>query len=138
MPSALALAPASAPSSKPGLALDAQPDQRPHLGAQLDRLIIREVAEVRHLDLPVGVLVDRQRVDHSDCVARTQALQLGDDPTVEIRFRKSQNDQLDRSDGHGSSSPGCKGRWESCSTADGPASGPVRLAASSGTGEAHP
>jgi hypothetical protein len=47
------------------LALDPEADQRGHLAANLDRLVLAEVAQVHHLDLAVGVLVDRERVDQA-------------------------------------------------------------------------
>ena len=37
-----------------------------------------------HLDLSVGVLVHRERVDHAHGVALAQPLQLGDDLAVEL------------------------------------------------------
>src|SRR6185312_9326390 len=82
------------------LALDAQPDQRTDLAADLDGLFQREVAQVSHLDLAVGVLVYGQGVDHPYRVALAQAFQLLDDLPVEVRVVEPENDQLDRSDGH--------------------------------------
>ena len=46
-------------------------------------------AQVRHLDLPRLVLVDREGVDHPDGVALPQALQLGDDLAVKIGMERS-------------------------------------------------
>jgi hypothetical protein len=63
--------------------LDAEPDQGPDLGAELDRLVQGEVAEVGHLELALGVFVDGQGVDHPDGVAVPEAFQLLDDLTVE-------------------------------------------------------
>jgi hypothetical protein len=58
------------------LALDAEPDQRADLAAQLDCLLLRQVAEVLDLDLAGGVLVDGQRVDDAYGVALAQPLEL--------------------------------------------------------------
>ena len=58
------------------LTLDAEPDEGADLAAELDRLVLGEVAEMGHLDLAVGVLVDGQGVDHPDGVAFAQPLQL--------------------------------------------------------------
>jgi hypothetical protein len=56
------------------LAFDAETDQRADLAAELDRLVLGEVAQMRHLDLSVGVLVNRERVDDTHRVARLQTL----------------------------------------------------------------
>ena len=55
---------------------------------------------MRDLDLSVGVLVHRQRVDHAHRVALTQALELLDDLAVELRVVEAQHDELDWSDRH--------------------------------------
>jgi hypothetical protein len=60
---------------------------------------------MNHLDLPVGVLVHRERVDHANAVGLTQALQLRDDLAVEVRLRETEHDQLNRSGTHMSPSP---------------------------------
>ena len=65
-------------------AFDAESDQRPDLAAELDRLVLGEVAQVLHLDLSFGVLVHRQRVDHAHGVALAQPLELGDDLAVKL------------------------------------------------------
>ncbi len=104
MPSAAAWAPAMAPSSRPSSPSMPRPIRAPIFGADLDRLVLGEVAEVGDLDLPVGVLVHGERVDHADGVALAQALELGDDLAVELGVLEAQHDQLDRSDGHLSSS----------------------------------
>ena len=52
------------------------------------------------LDLAVGVLVDRQRVDHAHRVALAQPLELGDDLAVKLGMLEAEHDQLDRSDRH--------------------------------------
>ena len=59
-----------------------------------------EVAQVRDLDLAVGVLVDRQRVDHPHGVALPQPLELVDDLAVEVRVLEAEHDELYRSDSH--------------------------------------
>src|SRR6202012_3670891 len=82
------------------LALDAQADQRADLAADLDRLLLGEVAEVLHLQLAVGVLVDDQRVDDAYGAAFAEPLQLGDDLTVEVGLTKPDHDELHRSDCH--------------------------------------
>jgi hypothetical protein len=88
------------------LTLDAQPDQGPDLAAQLDRLVFGQVAEVGHLDLTLGVLVDSQSVDHPDGVAVTQPLQLVDDLAMKVRVVEPEYQQLHRPDGHGDLLPG--------------------------------
>ena len=55
---------------------------------------------MRHLDLPVGVLVDGERVDHPDGVALAQPLELLDDLPVEVRVIEAEHDQLHWSDCH--------------------------------------
>jgi hypothetical protein len=82
------------------LALDAKPDQRADLGAQLDRLVLRQVAEVLDFELAGGVLVDGQRVDHAYGVALAQSLELGDDLAVEVGLLEAQHDQLNGSNRH--------------------------------------
>ena len=82
------------------LALDPEADQRADLAAELDRLVLGQVAQVRDLDLAVGVLVDGQRVDHAHRVALAQPLELGDDLAVEVGVLEAQHDQLNRSDRH--------------------------------------
>ena len=67
-----------------GVALDAEPDEGADLAAELDRLVVREVAQVLNLDLAVRVLVDRKGVDDADRVARAQALELRLDLAVEL------------------------------------------------------
>jgi hypothetical protein len=87
----------------PFLAFDSEPDERADLAAQLDRLVRGEVAEVRNLDLPVGVLVHRERIDDAHRVALLQALELGDDLAVELRMAEPEHDELNGTDRHGSS-----------------------------------
>src|SRR5215217_2023809 len=77
-----------------GFSFDAQADQRADLGAELDRLILREVAEMLDLDLAVGVLVHGKRVDHAHRVARAKPLELRDDLAVEVRLVEAQDDEL--------------------------------------------
>jgi hypothetical protein len=55
-------------------ALDAEADQGADLAAELDRLVLGEVAEMRDLDLSGGVLVDGERVDDAHRLALLQAL----------------------------------------------------------------
>ena len=55
---------------------------------------------MRDLDLSVGVLVHRERVDHAHRVAFPQALQLGDDLAVKLRVLEPEHDELNRSNGH--------------------------------------
>jgi hypothetical protein len=90
------LAPATIPSSS----LDPEADQRADLAAELDRLVLGEVAQVLDLDLSVRILVHRERVYHAHRVALTQALELGDDLAVELRMLEAEHNQLHRSDGH--------------------------------------
>ncbi len=85
------------------LALDAEADQRGDLAAELDRLVLAQVAEVRHFHLALCVLVYRERVDHAHGVALTELLQLLDDLAVELRMLEPQHQQLNRSDRHLSS-----------------------------------
>ncbi len=75
--------------------------KRADLATQRDRLVLGQRAQMRDLDGAVGVLVDGQRVDHTDRVVGPQALQLGDDLPVELRMLEAEHDQLHRSDGHG-------------------------------------
>ena len=83
------------------LALDPEADQRADLGAELDRLVLRQVAEVLDLELALGVLVDGQCVDHADRVALAQPLEFADDLAVELGVLEAEHDQLDGSDRHG-------------------------------------
>jgi hypothetical protein len=78
-------------------ALDAEADQRADRAPELDRLLGRQVAEVPDLELAVGVLVDRERVDHANRVALPQPLELGDDLAAEVRMVEPQDDELHRS-----------------------------------------
>jgi hypothetical protein len=82
------------------LAFDAEADQCTDLRAELDRLFTREVAQVRDLDLAVGVLVHGQSVDHPDGVALAQPLQLLDDLAMELGMVEPEDDQLNWSYGH--------------------------------------
>ena len=82
------------------LALDAETDQCAHRGTELDRLVLGEVAEMHHLDLSVGVLMHRKRIDDAHRVALAQALELLDDLAVEIRVAESQDYELNRTDCH--------------------------------------
>ena len=52
------------------------------------------------LDLSVGVLVHRQRVDHAHGVALAQALELLDDLAVELGVAEAEHDELNWSDCH--------------------------------------
>ena len=61
---------------------------------------IGQVAQVRHLDLSGGVLVNRKRVDDAHRVALAQALELLDDLAVELGMVEPEDDELDWSDGH--------------------------------------
>src|SRR4051794_7911430 len=66
------------------LALDPEPDQGTDRTANLDRLVLREVAEMLYLDSPRRVFVHGQRVDHAHRVALAQTLELGDDLAVKL------------------------------------------------------
>jgi hypothetical protein len=88
----------------PLLALDAEPDQGADRGAQLDRLVLGQVAQMRDLDLAVGVLVNGQSIDHAHRIALAQPLELLDDLAVELGVLEAQHDQLHGSDGHAHSS----------------------------------
>src|SRR5215208_2608391 len=59
---------------------------------------------MRDLDLALGVLVYRERIDHAHRVALLQALQFGDDVAVELWVLEAEHDELNRPDGHGPSS----------------------------------
>ena len=93
------------------LALDAETDQRADLAAELDRLVLGEVAEVLDLDLSVGVLVDGERVDDAHRVALLQPFELSDDLTVELGVVEAQHDELNGSDRHGRSFRWCQPGW---------------------------
>src|SRR5437667_11905912 len=82
------------------LALDAEPDGRADLGAELDRLVSRQVAEVLDPDLSRRIFVYGERVDHAHAVALAQLLELGLDLSMELRVREAEDDQLHRSDCH--------------------------------------
>ena len=82
------------------LALDSEADQCADHGAELDRLVFRQVAEVLDLEVALGVLVDGQRVDHPHRVALAQPLELRDDLAVELRVLEAQHDELNRSNRH--------------------------------------
>src|ERR1700755_270244 len=82
------------------LTLDPQADQGADLAAELDRLVLGEVAEMLHFQLAVGVLVDGERVDDAYRVGLAEPLELGDDLAVEVGVVESQYDQLHRSNCH--------------------------------------
>ena len=81
-------------------AFDPEADQRADGAAELDRLVLGEVAQVLHLDLSVRVLVDGQRVDDAHGVALAQPLELGDDLAVELGMAEAENYELNWSDCH--------------------------------------
>ena len=58
---------------------------------------------MRDLDLSVGVLVHRERIDDAHRVALLQALELGDDLAVELGMAEAQHDELNGTDRHGCS-----------------------------------
>jgi hypothetical protein len=64
---------------------------RADLAAELDRLVLGEVAQVLDLDLSVRIFGHRERVDHAHRVALTQALVLGDDLAVELRMLEAEH-----------------------------------------------
>src|SRR6266700_1268297 len=78
----------------------AEAHQSADLAAELDRLLLGQVAEMLHLQLAVRVLVHGQRVDHTHRVALAQPLQLSDDLTVEVRMPELQYDELHRTNSH--------------------------------------
>ena len=82
------------------LALDAEADQGGDLAAELDRLVLVQVAEMDDLHLTWGVLVDGEGVDHAHGVALAELLQLLDDLAVELRMLEPQHQQLNQSDCH--------------------------------------
>ena len=82
----------------PFFAFDPETDQGADDAAELDRLVAAQVAEVLHLDLAVGVLVNRQGVDHAHGVFVVQPLNSAV-ISREIRRGKADDDQLDGSDG---------------------------------------
>jgi hypothetical protein len=58
---------------------------------------------VLDLQLAVRVLVDGQRVDDAYRVAFTQPFEFGDHLAVKVRVVEPENDELNRSDCHGTS-----------------------------------
>jgi hypothetical protein len=68
--------------------------------ADLDRLVLGQVAQMLHLDLSVRVLVNRERVDHADGLLVMQPLELGDDLAVKLGVAKAYDDQLNWSNCH--------------------------------------
>ena len=104
-PSAAASAPACGAGLETLLALDAEAHERADLAAELDRLLLRQVAEMLDLHLALRVFVDSKRVNHADGVALTQPLQLGDDLAVELGMPEAQHDQLNGSNRHLFASP---------------------------------
>ena len=82
------------------LSLDAETDQGADGRAELDRLVLGQVAQVLDFELAVRVLVDRDRVDHPDGVTLAQALELLDDLAVELGMLEPQDDELNRSNCH--------------------------------------
>ena len=93
-------APAIAPGLEAFFALDAEADERADLRAELDCLVAREVAEVLHLDLARGVLVDGERVDDADRVGVAELLELSLDLSVEVGMAETEDEKLHRADGH--------------------------------------
>jgi hypothetical protein len=91
----LALGRGLCPSGRAGLeallVLDAEPDERADVAAELDGLLLGQVAEMLDLDLALRVLVDREGVDDPDGVALPQRLELGDDLAVEVRMPEPSN-----------------------------------------------
>src|SRR3954447_23921097 len=76
------------------LTIEAETDEGPDLAADLDRLFLREVAQVLDLDEAVRILVDRERVDDAHRVALAQPLELLDDLAVEVRLLEAQHKKL--------------------------------------------
>ena len=76
----------------PLLTLDPKTDKRADLASELDRLILAQIAEMRHLNLAVRVRVNRERVNHADGVFVVQPLKPGDDLPMKIRVLETQND----------------------------------------------
>ena len=100
-PSAAACsAPATAPASTPSSPSMPRPIKGADLAADLDCLVLSEVAEVLHLQLALGVLVDGRGVDHADRAARVEPLQFGDDLTVEVGMIEIEHDELNRTNCH--------------------------------------
>ena len=73
----------------PLLTVDPKADQRTDHAAELDRLVLGQVAEMLNLDCSVGVLVNGERIDHANGALVVQALKLGDDLAVELRLAKA-------------------------------------------------
>src|SRR3954463_7835626 len=92
------------------LTLEAETDEGPDLAPDLDRLFLREVAQVLDLDEAVRVLVDRERVDDAHRVALTQPLELFDDLAVEVRLLEAQHEKLYGSYRHYRLRPVCSDR----------------------------
>ena len=55
--------PLSAPALEALLTLDPEPDQRTDRGAELDSLLVRQIAQVCNLDVASDLLVHCQRID---------------------------------------------------------------------------
>ncbi|MGB0091917.1 MAG: hypothetical protein WBP81_05225 [Solirubrobacteraceae bacterium] len=53
---------------------------------------------MRHLDLPVCILVNRERVDHAYGLLVMKPLELGDDLPVELGVVEAYDDQPNGSD----------------------------------------
>src|SRR5436190_4272709 len=75
-------------------------DQGADLRAELNRLLLRQVAEARDLELTLRILVHGESIDDPDGVARAQPLELRDDLAVKLGMVEPEDDQLDWSNGH--------------------------------------
>src|SRR5262249_10819969 len=80
--------------------LEPEADESADLAANLDGLLLGQVAQVLGLQFAVGVLVDGQRIDHADGAAVMEPLKFLDDLTVEVGVAEPQNDELYWSDRH--------------------------------------
>ena len=84
-----------------GLARRAEADQRADNGADTVGLAGGEVGMMQTLDGTVGALVNDQQVEDADDVALPQALELGEHVAAEVGPVEADDQELDRSEGHG-------------------------------------
>ena len=74
----------------------ADPDQRADDGAELHRLVLREVALLQALDVPVFVLAHDDQVDQAHDVVLAEAGELGPNRPLELGIVEADHEDLNR------------------------------------------
>ena len=82
------------------LTVDSESNECADDAADLNGLVHSEIAEMGDLDVAVGVLVDRECIDHTDRAALFESFELVNNLPVEVGVIETEHEELNRTYRH--------------------------------------